>query len=146
MSAAELDALNARIAQGTVCFRDGNPLKHALTVAVVNESGTHAYIARDAIFFMLADYAVSRSPGAAAAALPNKNSVMDFYNQQGWSEVGDGLYGDTLFGDLRPVAQDYIVKCHRRLSRYLVKGKYFFDIASGPVQSAEYLAYSEGCG
>jgi ubiquinone/menaquinone biosynthesis C-methylase UbiE len=71
---------------------------------------------------------------------------MDFYNQQGWSEVGDGLYGDTLFEDLRPVAEEYIKKCHRRLSRHLVKGKYFFDIASGPVQYAEYLAYSEGCG
>ncbi len=146
MTSAELETLNARIAQGAVCFRDGNALKYSPTVAVVNESGTHAYIARDAIFFMLADYAVNLAPDTTAAQATNKNSVMDFYNQQGWSEVGDGLYGDTLSEDLRPVAKEYITKCHRRLSRYLVKGKYFFDIASGPVQYAEYLAYSEGCG
>jgi hypothetical protein len=50
MTPDELETLNARISAGGVCFRDGNPLKHLLTAAVVNESGVLAYIARDSIF------------------------------------------------------------------------------------------------
>jgi ubiquinone/menaquinone biosynthesis C-methylase UbiE/uncharacterized protein YbaR (Trm112 family) len=145
MTPDELETLNARISAGGVCFRDGNPLKHLLTAAVVKESGVLAYIARDSIFFMLADHAINLTPHSVAALATTKNSVMDFYNQTGWNEVSEGLYHDTLFEDLRSVATAYITKCHRRLRRFLTKGKYFFDIASGPVQYAEYLAYSEGC-
>lgn len=73
-----------------------------------------------------------------------KQQVREFYDQIGWSQVGDGLYQNARYEDLRPVAQEYIHKCHLRVNRYLdSKGDLFLDAGSGPVQWKEYLAYSE---
>jgi len=73
-----------------------------------------------------------------------KQQVRDFYDQIGWSQVGDGLYQNARYEDLRPVAQEYIHKCHLRVNRYLDPvGDLFLDAGSGPVQWREYLTYSE---
>ena len=70
--------------------------------------------------------------------------VRDFYDQIGWSQVGDGLYQNARYEDLRPVAQEYIHKCHLRVNRYLdPSGDLLLDAGSGPVQWPEYLTYSE---
>jgi SAM-dependent methyltransferase len=70
--------------------------------------------------------------------------VREFYDQIGWSQVGDGLYQNARYEDLRPVAQEYIHKCHLRVNRYLDPvGNLFLDAGSGPVQWKEYLTYSE---
>lgn len=74
-----------------------------------------------------------------------KESVRDFYDEVGWQEVGDGLYQNAQFEDLRPVSREYIHKCHMRLNRHLGhKGKYILDAGSGPIQYPEYLTYSDG--
>ncbi len=73
-----------------------------------------------------------------------KQQVREFYDQIGWSQVGDGLYQNARYEDLRPVAQEYIHKCHLRVNRYLDReGNLFLDAGSGPVQWMEYLTYSE---
>jgi ubiquinone/menaquinone biosynthesis C-methylase UbiE len=73
-----------------------------------------------------------------------KQQVREFYDQIGWSQAGDGLYQNARYEDLRPVAQEYIHKCHLRVNRYLdSKGDLFLDAGSGPVQWKEYLTYSE---
>jgi SAM-dependent methyltransferase len=73
-----------------------------------------------------------------------KQQVREFYDQIGWSQVGDGLYQNARYEDLRPVAQEYIHKCHLRVNRYLdPAGDLFLDAGSGPVQWKEYLTYSE---
>jgi SAM-dependent methyltransferase len=70
--------------------------------------------------------------------------VREFYDQIGWSQVGDGLYQNARYEDLRPVAQKYIHKCHLRVNRHLdPQGRFFLDAGSGPVQWKEYLTYSE---
>lgn len=70
--------------------------------------------------------------------------VREFYDQIGWSQVGDGLYQNARYEDLRPVAQEYIRKCHLRVNRYLdPSGDLLLDAGSGPVQWPEYLTYSE---
>jgi SAM-dependent methyltransferase len=70
--------------------------------------------------------------------------VREFYDQIGWSQVGDGLYQNARYEDLRPVAQEYIHKCHLRVNRHLdPQGRFFLDAGSGPVQWREYLTYSE---
>jgi SAM-dependent methyltransferase len=70
--------------------------------------------------------------------------VREFYDQIGWSQVGDGLYQNARYEDLRPVAQEYIHKCHLRVNRYLdPSGDLLLDAGSGPVQWPEYLTYSE---
>jgi ubiquinone/menaquinone biosynthesis C-methylase UbiE len=73
-----------------------------------------------------------------------KQQVREFYDQTGWSQVGDGLYQNARYEDLRPVAQEYIHKCHLRVNHYLDSaGDLFLDAGSGPVQWKEYLTYSE---
>jgi SAM-dependent methyltransferase len=74
-----------------------------------------------------------------------KQEVSKFYDQVGWQLVSDSLYQNTHYEDLRPVAQEYIHKCHLRVARYLKPaGHYLLDAGSGPIQYPEYLEYSRG--
>ena len=73
-----------------------------------------------------------------------KQQVREFYDQIGWSQVGDGLYQNARYEDLRPVSREYIHKCHMRVKRHLASnGDILLDAGSGPVQWPEYLTYSE---
>lgn len=74
-----------------------------------------------------------------------KRQVQDFYNQVGWKTESDGFYQNARFEDLRPVAREYIHRCHLRVNRHIQPtGKYLLDAGSGPVQYPEYLTYSAG--
>jgi ubiquinone/menaquinone biosynthesis C-methylase UbiE len=74
-----------------------------------------------------------------------RNEVKDFYNQVGWQTIGDTLYQNAQYEDLRPVSQEYLHRCHLRVKRHLAQeGTYFLDAGSGPVQYPEYLTYSAG--
>ena len=74
-----------------------------------------------------------------------KQQVREFYDNIGWSQVGDGLYQNARYEDLRPVSREYIHKCHLRVNRHLARrGDFLLDAGSGPVQWPEYLTYSEG--
>lgn len=73
--------------------------------------------------------------------------VKAFYEQIGWEEIGEGLYQNARYEDLRPVAREYIRRCHLRLSRHLpAQGRRLLDAGSGPIQYPEYLEYSRGYG
>jgi len=73
-----------------------------------------------------------------------KQQVREFYDQIGWSQVGDGLYQNARYEDLRPVSREYIHNCHMRVKRHLApSGDILLDAGSGPVQWIEYLTYSE---
>lgn len=77
--------------------------------------------------------------------LNTKQQVREFYDRIGWSQVGDGLYQNARYEDLRPVSREYIHRCHMRVRRHLSPtGKFLLDAGSGPVQYPEYLTYSEG--
>jgi hypothetical protein len=53
-----------------------------------------------------------------------KQQVSNFYNEIGWKMENDGFYQNARYEDLRPVAREYIHKCHLRVNRYLKpKGK-----------------------
>jgi ubiquinone/menaquinone biosynthesis C-methylase UbiE len=74
-----------------------------------------------------------------------KQQVRQFYDRVGWQMVSDGMYQNARYEDLRPVAHEYIHKCHLRINRYLKpEGKYLLDAGSGPIQYPEYLTYSQG--
>ncbi len=74
-----------------------------------------------------------------------REQVREFYDRIGWSQVGEGLYQNARYEDLRPVSREYIHRCHMRVKRHLApSGDYFLDAGSGPVQYPEYLTYSEG--
>jgi ubiquinone/menaquinone biosynthesis C-methylase UbiE len=75
-----------------------------------------------------------------------KQLVKDYYDLQGWKIERGALFTDAArFEDMRPVVNDYRIKCHLRVNEHLIKdGKFLLDVASGPVQYPEYLSYSEG--
>ncbi len=74
-----------------------------------------------------------------------KQQVRQFYDQIGWQEVGEGVYQNARYEDLRPVAHEYIHRCHLRVRRFLKpSGRFLLDAGSGPVQYPEYLTYSQG--
>ena len=74
-----------------------------------------------------------------------RNNVRDFYNQVGWQTIGETLYQNAKYEDLRPVSRDYLHRCHMRVKRHLApEGRYYLDAGSGPVQYPEYITYSEG--
>lgn len=74
-----------------------------------------------------------------------KQEVQQFYDQIGWMLVGEDEYQNARYEDLRPVASEYVHKCHLRVGRYLAaNGRCLLDAGSGPVQYPEYLEYSRG--
>ncbi len=74
-----------------------------------------------------------------------KQQVREFYDQIGWSQIGEGLYQNARYEDLRPVSREYIHNCHLRLNRHIAsRGDFLLDAGSGPVQWPEYLTYSAG--
>ena len=84
---------------------------------------------------------------AATATLDHeiRRQVREFYDSIGWRQIGDGLYQNARYEDLRPVSQEYIRRCHLRVMRYLpARGKLLLDAGSGPIQYPEYLIYSRG--
>ena len=73
-----------------------------------------------------------------------KNQVREFYDQIGWSQVGEGIYQNARYEDLRPVSREYIHKCHLRVMKHIApSGGLLLDAGSGPVQYPEYVSYSE---
>jgi ubiquinone/menaquinone biosynthesis C-methylase UbiE len=79
------------------------------------------------------------------ADLEIKQQVRSFYDRVGWKRVGECCYQNARYEDLRPVSQEYIHRCHQRVTRHLVpSGKYMLDAGSGPIQYPEYLEYSRG--
>ncbi len=74
-----------------------------------------------------------------------RQQVREFYDRVGWSQIGEGLYQNARYEDLRPVSQEYISRCHLRINRYIPReGRFLLDAGSGPVQWPEYLTYSAG--
>jgi SAM-dependent methyltransferase len=74
-----------------------------------------------------------------------KQQVREFYDQVGWQTVSEGVYQNARYEDLRPVAREYVHRCHLRVGRYLKpSGRYLLDAGSGPVQYPDYVTYSQG--
>jgi len=74
-----------------------------------------------------------------------KQDVRQFYDEIGWQEIGEGVYQNARYEDLRPVSLEYINKCHLRVCQHLSPdGRYMLDAGSGPIQYPEYLEYSRG--
>lgn len=72
-----------------------------------------------------------------------KQDVRQFYDEIGWKLVGEDVYQNARYEDLRPVAREYIHNCHLRVARHLrPSGRFLLDAGSGPVQYPEYLEYS----
>jgi SAM-dependent methyltransferase len=74
-----------------------------------------------------------------------RREVRDFYDSVGWKEIAEGLFQNARYEDLRPVAREYVHRCHMRVMRHLLReGGMLLDAGSGPIQYPEYLEYSRG--
>jgi ubiquinone/menaquinone biosynthesis C-methylase UbiE len=72
-----------------------------------------------------------------------KRQVRAFYDSVGWRTIGEGLYQNARYEDLRPVSREYIHRCHLRVKAFLpAEGRFLLDAGSGPIQYPEYLEYS----
>ncbi len=69
-----------------------------------------------------------------------KQDVREFYDLVGWKQIGEDIYQNARYEDLRPVSREYIHRCHVRVTRHLNReGEYLLDAGSGPIQYPEYL-------
>ena len=74
-----------------------------------------------------------------------KRQVREFYDKVGWKMVGDGVYQNARYQDLRLVSSEYITRCHARVSRHIAEsGRFLLDAGSGPIQYPAYEEYSRG--
>ncbi len=148
MTSDELDELSAATLRGDAMHLDRSPVDGTLAAGLMNQDGSLVYRVEDGILMMLPISAIATSPQAlsrhGSAHRAEKAAVQSFYDQIGWKRDEKGDFEDAvLWEDLRPVSADYIRKCHLRVNRYLKSGgNYLLDVASGPVQYAEYLTYS----
>jgi ubiquinone/menaquinone biosynthesis C-methylase UbiE len=73
-----------------------------------------------------------------------KREVQEFYDEYGWKQIGEGLYQNSRYEDLRPVSEEYVRRCRRRVKEYLPEGgRFILDGGSGPIQYDEYVEYSK---
>jgi len=152
MNVAEIEKLNGRIANKDLWHKDGSIVERPLETALVTMDGRFAYIVEDGIPILLNATAILLKEDEAAAALKQnqglryeKEAVQQFYNEIGWQKETDATFTDAVkFEDLRPISQEYIQRCNRRVSRYLKPGgRFLLDVASGPLQFPEYVSYSD---
>ncbi len=147
-TASEIAAIAQRVGAGVAQSVDGTPVSAAPQLALLTESGDRAYPVVDGIAVLLGGEAMMlREDVARVTMAPTSAAVRRFYDGLGWHRDGDeSPFVDAVrFEDLRPVVQDYAHRCHERVGRFLTRrGGYLLDVASGPIQYDEYLAYSEG--
>lgn len=76
-----------------------------------------------------------------------EDKVSKFYNTVGWETAGGVTEDAKRWEDLRECAQAYVSMCRLRVLRHIpAAGKSLLDMASGPIQYVEYLAYSRNFG
>jgi SAM-dependent methyltransferase len=166
----ETAGLNAAISRGDLQHADGSPATTPIAGGFAARKGPYVYPVIDGIVIMLPARALVAGASAGLSArlsLPNvssaypaiplhvdpamrlrneKQGMQQFYDDVGWTKPGEQDFVDAQkWEDLRPVARDYIDRCHRRVGRHLPShGDYFLDVACGPVQYPQYVDYSKG--
>jgi len=69
--------------------------------------------------------------------------VSRFYDTVGWGAEGDVTEDARRYEDLREIAREYVSRCRLRVLQHIpAHGEALLDMASGPIQFAEYLEYS----
>lgn len=112
--------------------------------AVVSTDGRFVYPVQDGTYILLSTAAVALTAPVGAGTDRNKVSVQRFYDDVGWTEGVGGFVDAEINEDLRAVSEEYRTACNMRIhDRLPPAGRYLLDAASGPVQYADYLTFSE---
>lgn len=142
--------LNQQIKQEGIFHLDLTPVTEPLTAAFRSSDERFIYPVEEGIISLLPQLAVTQDIQTAREFNQmlgiEKRSVKEFYDEVGWKTAPEGAFIDAArFEDLRSVSQEYIHNCHLRVNHFLPeKGTFLLDAASGPIQYAEYLTYSDG--
>lgn len=80
-------------------------------------------------------------PGHARAT----NEVQSFYDEKGWAQTDEGVFGETkAYVDTRAAPFAFTKRCMRRLQRHFRQGgRYLLDAGSGPIPHNELLDYGQ---
>lgn len=118
-----------------------------LEKGLIDSSKSYFYPIFNSIIILLPQYAVYIGAGTdtRSAISFDKKRVLDYYNQINF-ETNNSLqiYEDwKKWTDNRETTKEYLGHCFSRVSKYYPNsGKYFLDIASGPVSFKEYIDLS----
>jgi ubiquinone/menaquinone biosynthesis C-methylase UbiE len=147
----QVKQLNKRIANGELVHADGTPVKAPLEAGFISMDDQYVYLVLEGIILLLENLAIpvaTQNKPSRVSLSTEKKILQDFYDSIGWQKEGQDTssFVDALkWEDLRPVAGEYIHKCHLRVNRYIPnQGCYLLDSGSGPIQYPEYLTYSNG--
>jgi ubiquinone/menaquinone biosynthesis C-methylase UbiE/uncharacterized protein YbaR (Trm112 family) len=146
--AEDVGALHKRLAAGELRRLDGTIVENSFEGFLKNASTDIFYPVREGILLLLPAFAMTDTAGRIAHAARATNAdtlmVMKFYDEIGWTETTNEVFVDAEINeDFRGISRRYIHDCHLRVNDNLPSGGDFIvDVASGPVQYAEYLTYS----
>jgi ubiquinone/menaquinone biosynthesis C-methylase UbiE/uncharacterized protein YbaR (Trm112 family) len=148
LSVLELEEINNKIQSGKLRQLNGEATELSISDGLVTTDKKYIYPIKNEILILLKELALvdSENQNINDKLGKDKSLVQNFYDSEGWNMSSDGNYKDAdLFEDLRSVSENYIRKCHERVSLQLPKsGKFLLDAASGALQYNDYLSYSEG--
>jgi ubiquinone/menaquinone biosynthesis C-methylase UbiE/uncharacterized protein YbaR (Trm112 family) len=147
MDDSAINNINFRIAKTEIYHYGGEVAQKQIDSALISENGQFIYPIEDGIVLLMESLALVADPDVSFSSkqYDEKKLVQYFYDDFGWRQDENGNFLDAVeFEDLREVSAEYIRKCHLRVKGYLKpNGKYFLDVASGPIQYPEYLTYSD---
>lgn len=145
-----LKDINRRIDNNALRHITGDTVKNRIDNALTTVDNKFLYLILDGIILLRKDLSIVLDNAyflshGELQLREEKKHVQDFYNETGWHKSEEGDFEDAqLFEDLRPVAEEYINNCHKRVSRHLKpKGDFILDAGSGPIQFDAYLEYSK---
>jgi ubiquinone/menaquinone biosynthesis C-methylase UbiE len=119
-----------------------------VTGGFVNESRSYFFPVFNEIVLLLPAYALFIGKGidGRGAMAFDKERVFNYYNAISY-DIKNNLkvYEDSpKWVDYRRVSADYVENSFTRAGKYLSQGgRYFLDVASGPIGLPEYMALSE---
>ncbi|HEY4785592.1 MAG TPA: class I SAM-dependent methyltransferase [Bacteroidales bacterium] len=157
----DISILRCPVTSETLCFIGKKETReyvrnydvHLLTLeeisaGYINESGTYFYPVFQDIILLLPVYAlfIGKGDDARGKMAFDKERVFKYYNEINYqTKNGLKIYEDSpKWVDFREVSSEYIRNSFTRAKYYLnSKGKYFLDIASGPIGLKEYIELSD---
>lgn len=72
-----------------------------------------------------------------------KQSVKDFYDNEGWKYVGENSRDAIINENLTEVASNYVHLTRMRIYQSMGSGLSLLDVGCGPIQYSEYVKYSQ---
>jgi ubiquinone/menaquinone biosynthesis C-methylase UbiE/uncharacterized protein YbaR (Trm112 family) len=150
MSHDELECFQQTFASGELHHIDGERVRLPMADAYVCHREGLAYGVHEGVVLLLKESAIALSVKTPlrlreARSGATRKRVQQFYDEFGWTKIGDTFSDSLIFEDLRPISFGYRERTYQRIrTRLSTKGTYLLDAASGPLPHPEMSVYSKG--